>query len=113
MLPKSRTSVRQVNVGPQLLGTLAAVRRERYWTTVPLAEALLFATDSGKPLDSTNVRQRWWQVAIERAPAAAEDAARARHTFASQLLAQGEPSPTSVSSPGAPARRSPSTSTAT
>src|SRR4029077_17739260 len=93
-LPKSETSVRRVNVGPQLLGTLKALRREHYGTAPPRPEALLFCTASGKPLDPNNLRQRVWAPALKAAGLSPRRRIHdLRHTFASQLLQQRESLP--------------------
>ena len=68
---------------------MAALRRERFGEAPAPADALLFPSEQGTPLDPDNLRKRIWLPAIAKAGLGHYDIKALRHTFASVLIAQG------------------------
>jgi integrase len=87
--PKSRRSARAIDVGDQLLGALAAFKRELPPARQGASERI-FRTIEGGRIDAANFRNREWYPAIERAGVRRVVIHSLRHTYASQLLELGE-----------------------
>ena len=85
---------RRIDMSRQLAGTLKLhlIERKRDtlargWSEAPL---WLFSNEEGKPLDPSNVRDRVFHRALEKAGLRRIRLHELRHSFASQLLMQGE-----------------------
>jgi integrase len=89
-VPKSKKSRRAVDLGDQLLGALRAWQRAQHGETAPAADALVFPSATGAPLDPDNLRHRVWAPALAKAELRHVRIHSLRHTFASMLIAQGE-----------------------
>ncbi len=89
-VPKSKAGRRTVDVGDQLLGALAALRRARFGDTDVLLTAPVFTTPAGGVIDPDNLRHRIWAPAIARAGLRHVVIHSLRHTYASLLIQQGE-----------------------
>jgi integrase len=89
-LPKSRKSRRAIDVGDQVLGALRGVERERYGEAGAPAEASVFVTPSGAPINPDNLRHRVWLPALQAAKLRHVTMHSLRHSFASLLILQGE-----------------------
>jgi integrase len=89
-VPKTRGSRRAIFVGDQLLGILAAWRRQRFGERPPRPEAFVFTSATGGPIDADNFRARVWKPTLRRAGLRAVKIHSLRHFFASMLIEQGE-----------------------
>ncbi|MDY6988396.1 MAG: tyrosine-type recombinase/integrase [Thermodesulfobacteriota bacterium] len=84
--PKSKTSIRQIDLGPQMIAQL-----KRWKLACPPSELdLMFPNDAGKPLDRWNLLKRHFYPALEAAKLPHFRFHDLRHTYASLLIEQGE-----------------------
>ncbi len=84
--PKSKNSVRSVNLSPTLMLEL-----KKYKLAHPSgAHGLVFSQDDGKPLDPDNLAKREFRSALRRAGLRQVSFHSLRHSFTALLIAQGE-----------------------
>ncbi len=84
--PKTRAGIRAVVMAPSLVSTL-----KRHQLRSPPGDLdLVFATEEGKPLNGSNMRQREFHSALRRAKLHRIRFHDLRHTYASLLIAAGE-----------------------
>ncbi len=84
--PKTRAGIRAVVMAPSLVSTL-----KRHQLKSPPGDLdLVFATEEGKPLNGSNMRQREFHSALRRAKLHRIRFHDLRHTYASLLIAAGE-----------------------
>lgn len=84
--PKSKTSKRQIDIGP----TMMAVLREWHLACPPNDLDLVFPNEAGGPLDHGNLTNRHFYPALKRANLPHIRFHDIRHTYASLLIEQGE-----------------------
>jgi integrase len=94
--PKSGKG-RRVDLSNQLLEVLAArlvdFKKAALRTGVPVPAWVFPGDDADTPLDANNFRRRQWRRCVSRAKLRAIHPHVLRHTFASLLIAHGEPLP--------------------
>jgi integrase len=88
--PKTRASIRGIDVGAQLLAALSALRRERFGETVPPPTDPVFLSPDGERIDLEFFRKGPWTRALAKAGIAYRKPYSMRHTFATLLLSQGQ-----------------------
>jgi integrase len=85
-IPKTKASRRRIDLSPQMLNQLAEWKRH-----CPETEFnLVFPNGSGNPINSSNLYNRVYLPAIEKAGIPRLTFHSLRHTFASVLIDQGE-----------------------
>jgi integrase len=89
-LPKSKKSRRSIDIGPQVLGALRGIERERYGQGGAPTDAPVFTTPTGALINPDNLRHRVWEPALKAATLRHVTMHSLRHTYASLLIAQGE-----------------------
>jgi integrase len=86
--PKTKRSIRTVDLAPQVLAALREARPDR--TPDELHAQLVFSGANGRPLDPDNMVKRRFHPALERAELPRVRFHDLRHTYASLLIAAGE-----------------------
>ena len=89
-VPKSRRSRRTVDLGDQLLAVLSRRRREAFGEADSPAEALVFPSSAGGPINPDNLRNRVWAPALAKAKLRHVRIHSLRHSYASLLIQNGE-----------------------
>ena len=84
--PKSKTSVRNIDIGPSTMATL----REWKVACPPNELDLIFPNSKGNPLNHGNMLRRHFYPALKTAELPRVRFHDLRHTYASLLIAQGE-----------------------
>jgi len=84
--PKSKNSVRRINMSPTLISAL----KRHQLKSAPNEFDLVFCNSVGKPLNRINVVMREFKPALRRAGLRSIRFHDLRHTFASLLIHQGE-----------------------
>jgi integrase len=83
--PKTKASVRDVNILSPLLKVLRAHRMQS-----PAGSTYVFTNTAGGPLEVNNLRNNVWTPALVKAGLRYRSMYQCRHTFASLMLSLGE-----------------------
>ncbi|MBL0716234.1 MAG: site-specific integrase [Desulfosarcina sp.] len=84
--PKSKSSIRKIDLGPS---TMTALKRWRLQCRNSDLD-LVFPNEAGKPLNHNNMINRYFRPALDSAGLGKVRFHDLRHTYASLLIAQGE-----------------------
>ena len=82
--PKTKSSIRDIDIRPALLRVLKAHRNDNPDAT------FVFTSPEGSPLQVDNIRNRAWTPALLKAGIKVRNLKETRHTFASLMLQIGE-----------------------
>ena len=88
MDPKSRRSIRRVDLAPQVLEALREARPDGNGDSIK--DQLIFSSSNGQPLEPDNLIKRRFLPALERAELPRIRFHDLRHTYASLLIQAGE-----------------------
>ncbi|SPD72615.1 Phage integrase family protein [uncultured Desulfobacterium sp.] len=84
--PKTATSNRSIDLGPSVIASL----KEWQLACPPSDLNLVFPNEYGKPIDDSNLRNRYFNPALRRAKLRGIRFHDLRHSYASLLIDQGE-----------------------